>query len=298
MHVQDEIIAGRRPGEKGQPAHHRQIVTIFGLYGRAGSSGLAVATVIRLMRQAGAEPTSVRSSVSRLKRRGVLVSTTVGTQRGYSLSPELSRHFVIGDQRIFRPKTAALSDPWLLVTYSVPESDRSIRHKLRNGLARLGFGAVAPGLVIAPAHLRPELLEFIEAYDLEDYVQYFSAQPEGPGELRRSTAQWWDLQALESHYAEFLDQYAGLDPLWREKTRGGTQLDHLTDEDLRSGFRDHLQMFTAWRRLPYLDPGLPQEVLPAGWKGFTARDLFRALEESLSPVARHYAEEVIAGRLD
>jgi phenylacetic acid degradation operon negative regulatory protein len=48
-------------------------------------------------------------------------------------------------------------------------------------------------------------------------------------------------------------------------------------------------MLTAWRRLPYLDPGLPLEVLPGGWVGLTAGDVFADLNARLATPARRHA---------
>ncbi|GAA0666494.1 hypothetical protein GCM10010193_17640 [Kitasatospora atroaurantiaca] len=36
-------------------------------------------------------------------------------------------------------------------------------------------------------------------------------------------------------------------------------------------------MLTDWRRLPYLDPGLPVERLPDDWNAVEARQIFVAL---------------------
>ena len=37
-------------------------------------------------------------------------------------------------------------------------------------------------------------------------------------------------------------------------------------------------MLTEWRRLPYLDPGLPLDVLPPDWNGSRAAELFTDLD--------------------
>ena len=55
-------------------------------------------------------------------------------------------------------------------------------------------------------------------------------------------------------------------------------------------------MLTVWRRLPYLDPGLPLALLPQGWNGVTAEQLFADLNEALSGPAREHAMEVIHRR--
>jgi DNA-binding transcriptional regulator PaaX len=42
-------------------------------------------------------------------------------------------------------------------------------------------------------------------------------------------------------------------------------------------------MLTTWRRLPYLDPGLPLALLPKPWNGVTADELFSALTRLAEP---------------
>lgn len=99
------------------------------------------------------------------------------------------------------------SDPWLLASFSVPESERQNRHKIRAGLARLGFGTVAPGLCIAPARLQIEALNYMREHELSEYVEFFTSQPVGPGDLRSKVAQWWDLAAVESEYRAFVNSF-------------------------------------------------------------------------------------------
>jgi phenylacetic acid degradation operon negative regulatory protein len=48
-------------------------------------------------------------------------------------------------------------------------------------------------------------------------------------------------------------------------------------------------MLTVWRRLPYLDPGLPPELLPEGWNGGRAAALFGDLDALLRTPAREHA---------
>jgi phenylacetic acid degradation operon negative regulatory protein len=53
-------------------------------------------------------------------------------------------------------------------------------------------------------------------------------------------------------------------------------------------------MLTSWRRLPYLDPGLPLEHLPADWIGVEAGDLFEALDAALRGPAAEHARTLLA----
>jgi phenylacetic acid degradation operon negative regulatory protein len=53
-------------------------------------------------------------------------------------------------------------------------------------------------------------------------------------------------------------------------------------------------MLTAWRRLPYLDPGIPLSLLPADWPGVRAGNLFAALDGRLRAPAAKHANTLIA----
>ena len=63
----------------------------------------------------------------------------------------------------------------------------------------------------------------------------------------------------------------------------------------REAFAGDVRVLTDWRRLPYLDPGLPAELLPEGWVGIRAADLFFALRALLEEPARTYVKSAING---
>ena len=56
-------------------------------------------------------------------------------------------------------------------------------------------------------------------------------------------------------------------------------------------------MLTAWRRLPYLDPGLPLEHLPPDWPGIEAAELFSSLDSRLRDDAHTHAHAIVHGGL-
>ena len=54
----------------------------------------------------------------------------------------------------------------------------------------------------------------------------------------------------------------------------------------QQAFADYVRVLTAWRRLPFLDPGLPAELLPGQWPGLAAAEAFAALRARLAGPAR------------
>ncbi|MHA6758175.1 PaaX family transcriptional regulator [Streptacidiphilus sp. PAMC 29251] len=258
------------------------ILSAFGLYARSEDNWLSVASLVRLMADLGLEDRAVRSSISRLKRRGVLRPERHGKAAGYTLEGATLEVLAEGDTRIFEGARASVADGWLLVVFSVPESEREKRHELRTSLTRLGFGTAAPGVWIAPGNLAAETRRTLERRGLSAYVDIFGGDHLAFGELRSKVRAWWDLDELTGMYADFLQQYRPI--LDRVSADGTTPL---------AAFRTYLPMLTQWRRLPYRDPGLPLQLLPPGWSGETAGVLFGDLNRALSGPAREHAATVI-----
>jgi phenylacetic acid degradation operon negative regulatory protein len=258
------------------------IITIFGLYARAERNWLSVASVVRLMADLGVDGQAVRSSISRLKRRGVLCSERHDGAVGYCLDGPALEMLAEGDVRIFERVRAVAEDGWLMVVFSVPESEREKRHALRTSLTRLGFGTAAPGVWVAPGNLAVETRRTLERRGLSGYVDIFTGDYFAFGDLRSKVRQWWDLDELTTLYADFLGRHRRL--LDRIKSDGITPLE---------AFAAYMPMLTEWRRLPYRDPGLPLSLLPPGWNGVTAGALFDELNAALSAPAREHAHGVI-----
>lgn len=268
------------PGRGPQP--RSLIVTVFGAYARDTGGWLSVSLVVRLLAELDVEEAAVRSSVSRLKRRGLLVHEPRDGAAGYALSPSAQEILAAGDRRIFTRTRAELTDGWVVVAFSVPETERSSRHLLRGGLAGLGFGTVAPGLWIGPARLADDAQQAIARLGLSSYAEVFAAEHLAFGDLRSRVARWWDLDALQEQYGAYVEHWSPVLATWRRRRR----------VDPGGAFRDYVSTLTDWRRLPYLDPGLPVEVLPARWQGVRAAEVFFCLRDLLERPAHDHVEAV------
>ncbi|GGN21303.1 PaaX family transcriptional regulator [Streptomyces fuscichromogenes] len=258
------------------------IITLFALYARGERNWLSVASVIRLMADLGVEAQAVRSAVSRLKRRGVLHGERHEGAAGYAVSGGTLEVLEDGDVRIFERNRAAAGDGWLVVVFSVPESERDKRHALRTALTRLGFGTAAPGVWVAPGILADETRRTLQRLGLTPYVDIFTGDHFAFGDLSAKVREWWDLEELSALYADFLERYR---PVSERAAAGAIPA--------REAFGIYLPMLTEWRRLPYRDPGLPLSLLPPGWMGETAGALFEELDKSLREPARAHAQAVM-----
>jgi len=259
-------------------APRQLIMTLYGLYARDEHNWLSVSSVVKLMTDLGEDSAGVRSSISRLKRRGVLEARKVGTSAGYSLSADALEVLREGDVRIFGPKRSSESDGLVIVVFSVPESERERRHQLRTLLSSRGFGTISPGVWVAPSVLHAEVVRALENRELASYVDLFRATYEEFGTLRERVSQWWDLDAIQADYDDFIETFAPVRTSWKRSSR-----------QPQEAFAAYVPMLTVWRRLPYLDPGLPLSVLPSAWSGRRATDLFADLDALLKRPAREHA---------
>ncbi|WBB62312.1 PaaX family transcriptional regulator [Streptomyces sp. WMMC500] len=265
------------------------IVSFYGAFGRgagpgAGSARVPVAALIRLLGAVGVDAPAVRSAVSRLKRRGLLLPVRHEGEAAYALSPAARTLLDDGDRRIYRREAPAGPGDWLLAVFSVPESERRKRHLLRSRLARLGFGQAAPGVWIAPAHVAEETRHTLRRLELAPYVDLFRGTHEGFTPTRESVARWWDLPATAKLHEAFLDAHEPVLRRWSAPAAAG-----------QDAYRDYLLALDAWRHLPYADPGLPPEVLPPDWPGGRAAEVFAALDDLLRAPADGYVAAELAG---
>jgi phenylacetic acid degradation operon negative regulatory protein len=261
----------------------RQLITsLYGLYARAEQNWLSVAALVRLMDELGVDAAAVRSSVSRLKKRRVLQSLRRDGRAGYALSPGAVEVLNDGDARIFSRPRAGVEDGWLVVVFSVPEAERENRHALRSQLVRLGFGSAAPGVWVAPGTSYDEVARVLDRLGLSSYTEFFRGDYLGAGDVAARVAQWWDLEEMERLYTDFHSAYAPVRDRFRRRR-----------PDPAEAFRTYVPMLTAWRRLPYLDPGLPLAHLPRGWRGVAAGDLFADLDALLRKPADRHAQEIL-----
>jgi phenylacetic acid degradation operon negative regulatory protein len=267
------------------------IITVYGLYARHDGGWLSVATLIRLLADLGIDEPAVRSAISRLKRRGIVQSRRYGGSAGYQLSAEALAILREGDARIFRRRRATLADGWVLAVFSVPESQRHRRHVLRSELTRLGFGMVAPGVWIVPAHPQDSTAETLRRLELDAYADLFRADHLAFGDPAGKIRRWWDLDELERQYESFIRTHEPVLRYWEQD--GGAFGSGSPGE--QEAFADYVRALTDWRRLPYLDPGLPAELLPEDWVGIRAADLFFALRALLEEPARAFVKRRISG---
>ena len=250
--------------------------TFIGLYLRRLGGRIAIADLVRLMADLDVPAARTRTAVARLRQRGLLIGERADGI-GYRLDPAAVPMLERGDRRIFAVHRMAAGDPWCLVSFSIPESRRDMRHQLRRRLQWIGCGAVAAGLWICPGHLQDEAEEILGDLDAWAYATVFRTDtPVVHGSLPEAVARWWDLDALAAEHRRF---QTAVTPLLSVPVPDG-----------RDAFVAYLRLIDSWRILPYLDPGLPAGLLPADWPGERSVELYTELAGRLADRAWMHVE--------
>ncbi len=266
------VLPPDRPGSPGS-----LIVSFAGSYLRELGGEVAVADLIRCLAVVGVGESATRQALSRLKSRGFLAPVRLGGRAGYRLTDAGLADLRSGDRRIFHRPDVGEADGWVLAVFSVPESERAQRHRLRSELSWLGFGTVAAGVWAAPRPLAEPTRAVLTAADLDRYVTWFEARQLSPVDV----GQWWDLPALRDSYDRFL---ATCRAEWStEKPTGET------------AFASYLRVIDAWRVLPRIDPGLPTSLLPADWPAAQAWETFIAVRDRCAGAGLGFVRDVVAG---
>ena len=274
MSAQDEQTAV--PAQRSRTV----VVSFLGAIVRPMGNWMPIGGTVDLLTQLGLDAPSVRTAVFRLKRRGWLESEVRGGVRGYALTETALAALKAGDEIVWHARQPAdLSDGWCIVSFSVPESARTKRHQLRSHLSSLGFGNVASGVWIAPARMRPAAAQAIAELDLTQRCAIFVGDYAGGQSLGQLLSESWDLEEIDERYRDFIRRYHG----------EADALDSGGRLDPSRVFATYLGVIDHWRKLPYRDPGLPPQVLPAGWSAPAAGELFERLVAALGDRALAYA---------
>jgi phenylacetic acid degradation operon negative regulatory protein len=268
------VLARRR--ELGTTSARSLLLTVLGELVLPRGEPVWTQVLIDVLGELGVESKSARQSLARTAAEGLLRSERSGRRVRWALTGSGERLLSTGAERIygFGAPGAAWDGRWLVLLVSVPESRRQLRHGLRSRLAWAGLGSPAPGVWLSPhPDKQAEVAEVLDELALTEVSSSFVGSFGGIGSERQLVAEAWDLAEVERAYRAFVAAFGDTDPM-------------LPPDVLRS----QLRLVHAWRRFPFLDPRLPVELLPGGWAGATAYELFHDRHRRWAPTAAaHWA---------
>ena len=254
---------------------------VFGDYVRYSGEELPLRSLVALFECFDIAEATTRMMMSRFRSSGILMTRRDGRQTIYRLTPEGLAVLEEGRRRIFERGRTRWSGVWSLVIYSVPESNRAARERLRRSLQWLGFGQLSSGTWVSP---QDRLAELSRTFGNESSVQIdqFRASSLGLDHDREYAARCWDLDALHKAYEDLTQ---------RTNRRMVDYTSNVLSD--RDAFIERMRLVHEYRMFPYRDPDLPSELLPSDWAGTQAHTAFLLAHEQLRPQAERYFQSIV-----
>jgi len=244
------------------------LTTILGEFARRSGQPTPSSALIDVLGRFDVGEKAGRQALLRAAKDGWLIPVRSGRRTLWQLSPAFEQFLDGGEEKIygFTAVQPVWDHRWLLVLARVAEDNRAGRHVLETRLSWAGFGNPAPGVWISTYTDRAkEAEQVLKEAGVRKGAQIFLAEHLGGDELPILVGQAWDLDGLGRDYEAFLEEFT--------KDPSGDPLLRLA------------RLVHAWRRFRLIDPTLPADLLPAGWSGIRAAELFHREHERWRPAA-------------
>jgi phenylacetic acid degradation operon negative regulatory protein len=264
------------------------MLTLYGDYVRHRGGEIGIGSLISLLSNFGLSENSIRSAVSRMCRAGILKVRRNKSRSYYSLSREGLILMSKGERRIFERKLTKWDGLWNIIVYYIPEENREARDRLRRELAWMGFGPLTTATWISPHDLTEEVAELAQQLKIQPYIQIFRTHLKNSNDPAGIVSRCWDLEKIHRRYSAFINEYLKRMDTFRKR------IDSSEETEPSEYFVERFKLIDDYRRLPYLDPDLPEELLPKNWLRSEAMDIFYQYHEMLTEKANQYFDAVLA----
>jgi phenylacetic acid degradation operon negative regulatory protein len=256
----------------GAPAARSVLLTMLGEYVLPSPHGVWQETLISALGAMDYKTQAARQALARSVTARWLSTERHGRRSRVRLTPETAEMLRTGADRIYRFGDAPEWDGrWLVVVLRVPEQRRDVRHRLRTRLAWAGFGSLGGGLWISPHVEREAELRDMAGEEPAAELLSFRAELGALGEPERLIAEAWDLAGVADAYRDFIAGFGRLRPKSPEAV-----------------FRAQTLLVHAWRKFPFVDPDLPEDMLPSRWPRKRAHDVFQERHDAWHRRAQDY----------
>ncbi|MDH3294665.1 MAG: PaaX family transcriptional regulator [Acidimicrobiia bacterium] len=274
------VFGANRDGTASADSSRGLLITVMGEHVLPAGGAAWTQTLITIMEMFGVQAKATRQALARMEKQDWLKRDRVGRRTRWMLTDPFAELLEEGAERIygFAADQRIWDRRWLVVSVSVPEGDRNIRYRMSLGLNWAGFGSLGHGLWINPwLEREPDVVDVLQRLGVDGVT--FRAELGQLGSGRELAERAWDLPNLHRRYVDFLEVAQQLDEAQAEAGPVAARL---------------VALVHRWRRFPFLDPDLPDELLPADWPGPEAARRFAQLRAAWRPDARTWWAELDA----
>lgn len=276
--------AARNPLGGARPSSARALLlVVIGEFVWPAARPAWSSTLLTALSEFDIEPSAARKALQRIAATGITEPGREAKRVRWHVTPKGDAILRAGWDRTYGWPTRDTDwdGRWLVLSVTVPETQRKLRHHLQNRLLWAGLGSPAPGEWLTPHAGRGEqVAQIVRELGLGEQAHSFVGNLGPVGDPQRLIAAAWDLDDLEKDYRAFIATYARQDPR--------------TD---REQFRARVELVQDWRRFPYLDPDLPAAYLPPSWPGAAASRLFTERYQAWREASSRYWDTIVSAGL-
>lgn len=256
------------------------LLTVLGEYAMPRGGAVWQETLVAGLVELGHTEQTARQAVARSTRDGWLAGERFGRRTRMTATSRARQMLAEGKERIFGfGAEAGWDGRWLVVVLRVPEERRRVRHHVRTGLARAGMGTLGGGVWISPhVDREPLFAEALRTAGVEGEALSFCAEAGSIGRVEDAVGAW-ELNGLAAEYRAFLERFTPLRP-----------------RDGAAHYRAQTELVHAWRRFAFLDPSLPERLLPRDWPRRRAHELFTRRHAAWNEAAQDFFDRLEEGR--
>lgn len=260
-------------GEAARPLNPRRLVlALLGeLYRDHCAGPFRAVDLVCVLQAAGVSAPAARAALDRFVLRGLLLRDKSTRGVSYELTEAGEQLLAAGSARVhavapFEPQGAG----WTIVTFSVPEGHRGLRHKLRAALTWAGFALLRDGVWIAAGERDIEVaLDALSGEAEAAGIIAFRAHDLDAFPMAGRVHGTWDLQALRAAHEEFLER-------WGHPESAIPAASALAATTL---------LVADWLTLLRKDPRLPLEYLGDDWPAQRSHAAYLACRERFAEQA-------------
>lgn len=251
---------------------------IFGLMAAFGKQEYAIADFLHLLTPFNVAESSLRTNLSRMTQKGIIVSRREGRKSYYRFADKGGRVRSNIGFSFNSPDWSDWDRSWWGIVFSVPETQKPKRHAIRKKLTAYRFVSLYPGFWIRPYNQR-------EGIELALQTVFES--------IHCRTIRFHPLQEFTRNEVAILWK---LDEIIRECSRGlallKEKLAELPGCTPEQALVEKMEVGGEVVPILFLDPLLPPEFLPENWHMDDLRQAFWEWDRAASAASKPYWEHI------
>ena len=234
---------------------------------------IRASALITVLEGAGIAAPATRATLDRLVQSDFLSRERSGREILFSLTGNGKAVLREATGRVRGPHPFdAPGEGWTLVTFSIPEEQRQLRHRLRAALTWDGFAPIRDGLWLAPGEvdLDASLAPLRDDLPTGSVVAFHARELSG-FPIAESVRAAWDIAAIRAAHETFIADWRSAPPVASALTR-------------------RVMLVADWLALLQADPRLPAQFMEAHWPAPDSYALYHRIRtESEAEAAAEFA---------